>query len=167
MCKVEFRFDKEHVSRLQRALRLPEIRNIKHASPCSGLEALCVLLKWLAYPVRYCDMVPLFRQQVPELGKITHYVSNHIYENHSFRLQNWNQPFLSPQCLQLYCNAIHSKGAPLSNCFGFVDGTVRPICRPRKNQRIMFDGHKRMHGINFQSVCHPKRNHCKRFWTMG
>ena len=33
------------------------------------------------------------------------------------------------------------EGASLDNCFGFVDGTVRSICRPRENQRLVYNGY--------------------------
>lgn len=47
-------------------------------------------------------------------------------------------------------------GAPLGNCFGFVDGTVRPISRLDENQRIVYNGHKRvLHALKFQSVAVP------------
>ena len=29
---------------------------------------------------------------------------------------------------------------------------MRPLCKPDENQRILFNGHKRVHGIKFQSV---------------
>ena len=154
-CKVEFRFAKQDIPQLQRALQFPEMVTIPHATDCHGLEALCILLKRFAYPVRYCDMVPLFGRSVPELCKITHYAINHVYNNHRFRLQNWNKPFLSPQSLVTYANAIHHKGSPLVTCFGFIDGTVRPICRPSVNQRIVYNGHKRLHALKFQSICVP------------
>ena len=48
--------------------------------------------------------------------------------------------------------AIHAKGAPLKNCWGFIDGTLRAISRPREHQRILYNGHKRRHGIKFQSL---------------
>ena len=47
------------------------------------------------------------------------------------------------------------KGSPLDNCFGFVDGTVRPITRPGEDQRVLYNGHKRVHAIKFQSVALP------------
>lgn len=50
---------------------------------------------------------------------------------------------------------VHKKGAPLDNCFGFVDGTVRPISRPECNQRIVYNGHERIHAIKFQSIVTP------------
>ena len=112
-CKVEFRFDKQHIPLLQEVLQFPAMVDIPHATECSGLEVLCILLKRFAYPVRYCDMVPMFGRSVPELCKITLYGINHVFNNHRFRLQNWNQPFLSAQNLASYASAIHSKGAPL------------------------------------------------------
>ena len=65
-------------------------------------------------------------------------------------------PFLQPAILQEYANVIHEKGAPLENCFGFIDGTVIEICRPKPiYQRIVYNGHKRVHSIKFQSLALP------------
>ena len=46
---------------------------------------------------------------------------------------------------EMFANAIHDKGAPLDQCWGFIDGTARPIARPIHNPRIMYSGHKRIH----------------------
>ena len=46
--------------------------------------------------------------------------------------------------LQEYAAVIHAKGAPLDTCFGFVDGTIRPISRPGQHQRVVYNGHKRV-----------------------
>ena len=62
---------------------------------------------------------------------------------------------MTPQALKQYSNAIYEKGAALDFCWGFVDGTVRPVCRPRENQRILYNGHKRVHAIKFQSIVTP------------
>ena len=60
-----------------------------------------------------------------------------------------------PLELEKYSEVVFNKGAPLSNCFGFVDGTVRPITRPGENQRLLYNGHKRVHGLKFQSLVLP------------
>ena len=45
---------------------------------------------------------------------------------------------------------------PLTNCFDFVDGgTVLCIFRPTVNQRVVYNCHKRVHGIKVQSVALP------------
>ncbi|CAB3977112.1 Hypothetical predicted protein [Paramuricea clavata] len=107
-CKVEFRFDKQDIPRLQEALQFPEMISIPHATDCPGSFV-------------------------------------HIA-----------QKICLPKNLESYANAIHVKGSPLLTCFGFIDGTVRPICRPSVNQRIaVYNGHKRLHAIKFQSICIP------------
>ena len=50
---------------------------------------------------------------------------------------------------------LRAQGAPLPNCVGFIDGTLRAICRPTRHQRIVYNGHKRFHGLKFQSVVTP------------
>ena len=54
-----------------------------------------------------------------------------------------------------YADVIHAKGAALNNCFGFIDGTVRPISCPGQHQRIVYNGHKRVDSLKFQSVALP------------
>ena len=39
--------------------------------------------------------------------------------------------------------------------FGFVDGTVRGIARPKNNQRQVYSGHKRVHALKLQNVTLP------------
>ena len=80
---------------------------------------------------------------------------NFIYENYNYLLNDFNQPWLSRNKLEEYSIAIHNKGAPLTNCFGFVDGTVCPGSRMGQNQRLLFNGHKRMHALKFQSAVIP------------
>ena len=48
--------------------------------------------------------------------------------------------------------AVYAKGAALKNCLGFADGTVRPIARPDESQKVVYNGHKRVHALKFQCV---------------
>ena len=64
---------------------------------------------------------------------------------------------LPPSWLQEYADVIHLRGAPLEKCFGFIDGTVRPIARPDQHQRIVYNGHKLVHSLKFQCVALPNR----------
>lgn len=72
-----------------------------------------------------------------------------IYARFNHLLNDLNLSWLDPAH---FAEIIHQKGAPLDQCWGFIDGTVRRISRPVRNQRIMFSGHKRVHCIKFQ-VC--------------
>ena len=40
----------------------------------------------------------------------------------------------------------------LENIHGFIDRSVRPIARPDQQSRIVYNGHKRVHLLKFQSV---------------
>lgn len=54
--------------------------------------------------------------------------------------------------IELFCQAIHDRGAPLDRCWGFIDGTVRAIARPSRTQRLWYNGWKRKHALKYQSV---------------
>lgn len=146
-CIDKFRLRKDDISLLLDVLQIPELIKCPQGSLFNGLEGLCLLLRRLAYPCRLSDLIPMFGRPPPELSMINTEMINILYDLHGHRLTNWNQFLLNPHNLERYANAIADKGAALTNCFGFIDGTVLPICRPDKNQRVMYNGHKR-------SACH-------------
>ena len=118
-------------------------------------EGLCILLRRFTYPCRYSDMIPRFARPVPVLSMMMNTVLDYVYDVHGQRITNWNPDVMSPHQLQIYAHAISVKGVPLDNCFGFVDGTVRPIYRPNRHQRVAYNGHKRVHSLKYQSVALP------------
>ena len=79
-------------------------------------------------------------------------VLNYNYDLHHHRITTLNHAILNPVALQQYADAVSERGAALNNCFGFVDGTVRPICKPGENQRLVYNGHKRVHALKFKAV---------------
>ena len=140
-CVSEFRFRKNDLPLLADSLGIPDIFKCDQRSVSDGMEALCMLLKRLAYPCRYSDMIARFAGPVPVLCMITNKVFDFIFDMHGHRIMEWNNTVLNSRSLEIYCNAIAAKGAALENCFGFVDGTVRPICRPGQHQRVAYNGH--------------------------
>lgn len=89
------------------------------------------------------------------LSLITSHKVDYIYETHGHLITQWNRNLLNPVALQTYADYISRKGSPLSNCSGFIDGTVRPIARPGHDQRTVYNGHKRVHSLKFQSIALP------------
>ena len=177
--KTEFRFLKNDIYLLKEALHVPDEIVTCNRLVVHGTEALCIALKWFAYPCRYCDMIPWFARPVPELFVISKYMIGLIYNSFSHLLSDLNQQWLSSANLELYAQVIHQKGAALDNCWGFIDGTVRPVCRPGKMQRVLYNRHKKVHAVRFQSVvipnglianllgpvdgiCHDKKFTCKK-----
>ena len=154
-CIAEFRFRKTDIPDLAAALNIPDVFYCPQGTICYGLEGLCLVLRRLAYPCRLSDLVPRFGRPVPELSMVFNEVISFLYERHNHRIRQWNNLLLNPVQLERYAAAITDKGAALTNCFGFVDGTVKAICRPSKHQRLVYNGHKRYHALKFQSVVAP------------
>lgn len=154
-CLAELRFAKHDIPHLAEVLQIPEVVTCYQGTVSSGIEALCILLKRVAYPCRYSDMIWRFGRPVPVLSMVSNHVLDYIFNLHSHRILNWNHNLLSPAKLQVYSDSIIAKGAALQNCFGFIDGTVRPISRPGELQRVVYNGHKRVHALKFQSVALP------------
>ena len=78
-------------------------------------------------------MVPRFARSVPQYSIVSNLIINRIYLNFRHLLVSLNQPLLTPVCLEQFCQAVHDKDAILENCWGFIDGTVPPICRIVQN----------------------------------
>ncbi|XP_072173898.1 uncharacterized protein [Diadema setosum] len=151
-CKAYFRFKRDDILHLKEVLQIPESIQCRNGTRVNGLEALCVLLARFAYPCRYGDLVKMFGRSVPQLCLITKYMIDFVYDNYAYLLGTLNQPWLSPANLTQFAAAVTEKGGALHNCWGFVDGTVRPICRPNENQRVVYNGHKRVHALKYQNV---------------
>lgn len=154
-CLAEFRVNLSELKALAEALRIPEYFTCPNGTVATGIEGLCVVLRRFAYPCRFSDMMHRFGRSVHEISLIASEVTDFMYENHGHLLRTFNQQWLEPDRLVEFANAIHNRGAALTNCWGFVDGTVRPIARPDQHQRTVYNGHKRVHAIKFQSVVAP------------
>ena len=105
--------------------------------------------------LRFSDMIQRFPRPVSVLNLITNEVMDFIYDNHCHLVTEWNRDILSSVALQRFAETISRKGSLLINCFGFINGKVRPISRPWNGQRIVYNGHKRVHGLKFQSISLP------------
>ena len=77
-CKAEFRFEKKDLPTLAEALQIPPSFKLRQGSIVSGMEGLCILLRRLAYPCRFGDMVPRFGKPVPVLSMVTNHVIDYF-----------------------------------------------------------------------------------------
>nr|XP_037285278.1 uncharacterized protein LOC119178191 [Rhipicephalus microplus] len=148
-----FRFHKGDLEDLMEALLIPEEVMSAQRVRVSGREALCMTLRRLAYPNRLCELELFFRRHSSVISSVVSKVLAHIdyYFGHllaDLTVHKW----LNLQSLELFSQAVHRKGAPLKNCWGFIDGTARRICRPSARQEDYFSGHKRYHALKFQAL---------------
>ena len=59
-CLAEFRVKKRDLPLLAEALQIPDSFTCYQRSVVRGMEGLCILLRRLAYPCRYSDIIPRF-----------------------------------------------------------------------------------------------------------
>lgn len=117
---------------------------------------MCLLLRRFAYPNRLKDLQNEFGPQYSSLSKLLKHICHFVYIKWSKLLLNSREnKWLTEHYLQEIATLVHAKGAPLTNCIGFIDGTARAICRPNSMQREMYSGHKRFHCLKFQSITLP------------
>ena len=112
------------------------------------VEAFCV-------PVSICRYGSSIGETSSTTLQITNRMMDYLFDEYSHLLADLNQPCLSRDLLRHFAATIHDRGAHLENCWGFIDGTMRSLCNPGENQRILYNGHKRVHGIKCQSVVAP------------
>ena len=97
-------------------------------------------------------MIPRFGRSKPEICLIVNTVLRYICTQFEHLLSSFQQKWLHLDDLTEYAGAVHNKCDALDNCWGFIDGAVRPICRPGENQRVVYNGHKRVHALKYQSI---------------
>ena len=96
-----------------------------------------------------------FGRPMPVISMVTNTVLDYSFNTDSQRILQWNQPILQLAQLQIYADAVSVKRAALNNCFGFINGTVQPIFRPGEHQSLVYNDHKRVHALKFQSIALP------------
>ena len=128
------------------------------------MKGLCILLRRLVFPCRWMDVVWLFGRSASSLSRIFHYMLQFITNNYNHlfafnvdrfrhRLTSWAQ-IVRVQCPDAYMNVVL-----------FLDGTMRPMCRPGPSmidlpegisrsdvQRAHYDVRKNRHGFKYHTI---------------
>lgn len=93
----------------------------------SGREAVCVLLYRLAFPCRLKDMRLVFGLSDLCICETFNWMLHFLDHRWGFLL-SLDVGLLVPK-LRAFAEAVYNSGCPLTNCWGFIDGTVRGIAR--------------------------------------
>lgn len=152
-CHIHFRFYKADIFRMKALLNIPNEIILKTRIRVNGEEALCIMLRRLAYPCRwnvyvfyskfsmktvhfrYADLMQFFPRGRSALSEIFNFMVDHILREKGNILKSLNQPWMSHEAMKRLCRSVRNKGSPYKRCFGFLDGTVRSTCRPTYRQR--------------------------------
>ena len=80
-CRAEFRFATTDLPLLVHALGIPDQFTCAQRTVCDGMEGLCMVLRRMAYPCRYSDLIPRFGRRVPVLSVICNRVVDFIFDS--------------------------------------------------------------------------------------
>ena len=116
--------------------------------------ALCMLLTHLVHPSRLKDITMQFGWEISRFSRISRLTALFLW-NRWKHLLRFDPQRLSPQKLQEFARIIHAKGAPLTVVSAFVDGTLRKNARPSYNQRILYNGWKRISCLKYHLLLSP------------
>lgn len=115
----------------------------------SGEEALCLLLRRYGSTSPLVDLAMEFGIDQSCMSRLICFTAKRIWEKLKRLVTDvsvWDE------YLDDLAEAVYNKTRRYRNCWGFIDGTVRPICRPVRGQMLVYSGHKRVHGLKFQAV---------------
>ncbi|KAF4146458.1 DDE superfamily endonuclease [Phytophthora infestans] len=142
-CRYSLRFWKADIVRLHKALKREEDYKLPSRVRVDGVEGICVMQHRLAYPGRYGGLAVMFGRSPTALCLIFRLMVNLMYAKYARLL-----------ALDLRAGYIR-KESPIKRCIVFIDGTVRAIARPARDQRECYNGHKCKHALKFQGVLAP------------
>lgn len=107
----------------------------------------------MAFPSRTCRLITLVGRSSSAISAIVQYVVQFLAARFG-ALIYFDKQRLQDN-LNRFSKAVADAGAPLTNCWGFLDGTARKCARPVRGQKVMYSGHKRSHCFKYQSVVTP------------
>lgn len=149
------RFTQHEVHQLVNTLDLPDIIKCEQSKIKEDrITALCMLLRRLAHPIRISDVEMQLGWERTRFSRITRLVATTIF-NRWKHLLRFDPTRLTREKLSEFGQAIAAKGAPLDLVVGFIDGTLQENARPVYNQRIVYNGWKRMHCLKYHAVITP------------
>ena len=166
--KKDFRFMKADIPRLLRVLNWPPIMHTVTRVVYSSEICLLMVLYRFAFPSTMNKLEVTFGIHHTACSCIVQHGVELISAKFDNRLTEFDLELVI-QRLEIYKHAISqkSKGA-VTDCFGLIDASLHHITRPwsRGNrrtgiinanniQRAAYSGHKRHHGLKFQSVIVP------------
>ncbi len=120
---------------------------------------LLVMLRRLAYPCRFSDLVQEFGIPSNRLCEIFHCMVDIIFEKYHkiIEIETW-VPYFDD-----FAAVFRHYGAPYFDLVGLIDGNFAATCRPgglgnvnsREDQSEMYSGEKAQHGMKFMAAYFP------------
>lgn len=152
ICQHRFRFTFREIQRMIVAMHLPSSVTVNRVT-FKTYTAFAMLLRRLAYPVDLDRIAVEFGYDRTSTGLIINFMATLLCSKYESFLELW--PGLDQSKVQSYADAITNCDDAITNIWGFLDGTKRPIARPQVNQRDSYSGDKKFHAQSYQAVMAP------------
>ncbi|KAJ8507424.1 hypothetical protein ONZ45_g10210 [Pleurotus djamor] len=155
-CLWRFRFYASELIELSEQLKIPAPFITSSRYRFTPIEALGLLLARFKSPGTIHELTSKYNRSYAAISEVVNELSIRLDDTwaHLFETSPRN-PLLSPSSLASYATAISLAGSPLSTIWGFIDCTIRYMCRPSQHQRQAYNGYKSRHALKYQAVMLP------------
>lgn len=147
-----FRFERYDLKGIIAALNMPDVIISSDRDRANTFDVFCLLCAKYAFPKRYCDLIREFARSASAMSRLIKCLRKLLYHRFCNRLRH--PPALCAEecaCFASKCRSIC--GHPI--VVGFIDGTVREICKPGQLQGPMYSGKDRVHSLKYQAINTP------------
>ena len=151
---TKYRFRLDDLARVVAALEVPEEFSTTSGHKFSGEEAVLLLL----WRFRSSDGANSFTLETGRneaaISECVQYLVEHIHARFPHLIDERSFTAWAPKFAE-FAAAFRRWGVPIPNLIAFLDGKLWPVCRPGHWQRVLFSGHKRIHGVKTQGAVFP------------
>ncbi|KAJ7021215.1 hypothetical protein C8F04DRAFT_883849, partial [Mycena alexandri] len=151
-CLYRFRFYAAELLDLAAALRIPDPFITASRYSFTAIEALCILLARYKSCENQYDLSMKYDRCQSSISEVVNELTIWLDDRWEGVLGLDTNGVLSPDNLAKYAAAVYAVGAPLQYIWGFIDCTIRRICRPIIFQGQVYNGYKRYHCMKYQAV---------------
>jgi hypothetical protein len=147
-----FRFSEGELRRLCAALQVPKVIVSSEGDKCEGLHVLCMMCMYYAYPTRRFEMISKFGTSLSRMSRLISHLRNWLCVKYYPGMSNPKQ--LPADKMEEFSHAVQER-VGFAGIFSFIDGTVRPTCKPEIFQSVVYNGKDKTHALKYQVVCTP------------
>jgi hypothetical protein len=147
----KFRFSRQQIRIMFELFKMPRQWAFKSRHSVEGIVGFCIFLRRLATPSTLNSISDFIGYSIALISMVFNADSNHIYDFMKHRIE-FDGLYLTKERRLRMARAVYEKGAPLEGCWGFIDGTVRPVSRPVQGQEGIYNGHHRTHALKYQGI---------------
>ncbi|KAJ7733167.1 hypothetical protein B0H16DRAFT_1239164, partial [Mycena metata] len=145
-------FYPEELVNLVDALEIPEVIRTHSRCAFKGIEALCLLIARFRSAGEQYELSMKYNRAQLAISEVVNELVEYLDDRWKHLLDFDHNGLLTTEHMQQYADAIYTKGAPLRYIWGFIDCTIRAICRPSRYQHQSYNGYKKLHANKFQAV---------------